>query len=216
MRIKMLWVLTVTTMAMTTMAVAAVRVDEIPKYDASKYSQKVTGCDLLAGHPKDPYKVVVGLEKMDMDLPGAIGACRAAVARDPTNPRLNYQLARVYGYSGMGEKAYPYRDTALAAGYPQSVMVYGLLHMTGQNKARKDKCLAGELLHRSALLYGRGQINFVLWSLRGEFAGCSVKQDPKEMLEFLEAADQHASNYLQKTVIEMAREQVKALMEGKR
>ena len=71
---KMLWVL-----AVTTMTVGAVRADEILKYDPSKYSQKVTGCDLLAGHPNDPYKVVVGLEKRDMDLPGAIGACQAAV-----------------------------------------------------------------------------------------------------------------------------------------
>lgn len=207
---KMLWVL-----AVTTMTVGAVRADEILKYDPSKYSQKVTGCDLLAGHPNDPYKVVVGLEKRDMDLPGAIGACQAAVERDPKNPRLNYQLARVYGYSGLGEKGYLYRDVALAADYPQAVMVYGLLHMTGQNKARKDKCLAGELLRRSALVYDRGQINFVLWSLRGEFAGCGVKQDPKEMLELLEAADRQASNYLQKTVIEMAREQVTARMEKK-
>lgn len=204
-KIKMLCVL-----AMTTMVVGAVRADDKPRYDPTRYSQKVTGCDVLAGHPLDPYKVVVGLEKRDMDLPAAIGACQAAVERDPTNPRLNYQLARVYGYSGMGEKGFRYREVALAADYPQAVQVYGLLHMTGQNHATKDKCLAGELLRRSSVVYERGQINFVLWSLRGEFAGCSVKQDPKEMAKLLDKADEQASNYLQKTVIEMARELLKA------
>lgn len=115
-KIKMLWAL-----ALSTMIAGAVGATEMPKYDPTKYSQKVTGCDLLAGHPNDPHKVVVGLEKRDMDLPAAIAACKVAVERDPTNPRLNYQLGRALGYSGLGSQAGSYRQAALATGYPQEI-----------------------------------------------------------------------------------------------
>jgi len=185
--------------------------DELLKFDASRYSQQVTGCDLLAAHPDDPYKVAPGLKQSQIDLPTAIGACLAAVARDPENPRLNYQLGRVYGYSGQGEKATPYRDAALAADYPQALFVYGYLHLMGENKATKDACLAGELLRRSAL-YGRiaGQIGFPFWSLKGEFAGCPVKQDYGEMLEFLRAADGQTGDFYQETAIELLQNEIMA------
>lgn len=180
-------------------------------FDASKYSQVVTGCDILASHPDDPNHVAPGLEKPEMDLPTAIGACQAAVARDPSNPRLNYELGRSYGYSGLGEKAAPYRDTALAADYPQALFVYGYLHLTGMNKATKDVCLAGDLIRRSAL-YGRiaGQIGFPFWSLKGTFAGCSVKQDPREMLEFLEAAHEQTRDFYRQTAIELLQDKINA------
>ncbi|MGE0580611.1 MAG: hypothetical protein AB7P31_00555 [Steroidobacteraceae bacterium] len=196
-----------------TLAVAPAFADELLKFDASKYSQAVTGCDLLAAHPDDPYKVAPGLQKPQMDLPAAIGACQAAVARDPANPRLNYQLGRVYGYSGLGEKAAPYRDAALAADYPQALFVYGFLHLDGENKATKDPCLAGELMRRSAL-YGRiaGQVGFPFWSLKGRFVGCAVKQDPREMLEFLEAADRQTTDFYRETAIELLQDRIKAQM----
>ncbi|MCW5572725.1 MAG: hypothetical protein KIT37_06805 [Steroidobacteraceae bacterium] len=189
----------------------AAQADEPLKFDASRYSQQVTGCDLLAAHPDDPNKVAPGLKQSQIDLPAAIGACQAAVARDPQNPRLNYQLGRVYGYSGQGEKAAPYRDAALAADYPQALFVYGYLHLLGENKATRDVCLAGELLRRSAL-YGRiaGQIGFPFWSLKGEFAGCAVRQDYDEMLQFLSAADEQTGDFYQETAIELLQNAIKA------
>lgn len=192
-------------------AQAQVRTADDPfRFDPSKYSQKVTGCDVLASHPMDPHRVAVGLEKSDMDLPAAIAACEAAVERDPTNPRLNYQLARSYGYAGQGEKAGPYRKVALEADYPQAVQVAALLAFSGQNKAPKDKCFSGELFRRSAVVYNRGHLNFVLWALRGEFDGCPVKQDPEEMARLLDAAERQTSQDLQKTFIAMTRELLRA------
>lgn len=186
--------------------------EETYKFDTSKYSQKATGCDVLASHPDDPYKVAAGVKQSAVDLPTAIGACEAAVARDPQNPRLNYQLGRVYGYSGQGEKATPYRELALAADYPQALFVYGYLHLLGENKAAKDPCRAGDLLRRSAQ-YGRiaGQIGFPFWSLKGEFKGCAVKQDYAEMLQFLNAADEQTGDFYQETAIELLRGEINAL-----
>jgi len=184
-------------------------------FDPSKYSQEVTECDLLASHPDDPHHVAPGRERKDIDLPAAIVACEAAVKNDPGNPRLNYQLARVYGYSGMGEKSIPYRAAAVDADYPQSLFVVGYLHLLGLNKQPQDTCRAAELIRRSAQ-QGRlaGQVGFVRWSLNGTFDGCAVKQDPAEMLGFLEAGSkQTGGDFYKNQLIEVLQEQVRAHME---
>ena len=95
------------------------------RWDSSAYSQVVTSCDLEAAHGNDPHAVAPGVSQAEMDFDGAIEACEAAVAADPDNPRLQYQLARVYVYSGQGEKAEPHMEAATAAEYPQALFVNG-------------------------------------------------------------------------------------------
>lgn len=176
------------------------------RFDPSKYSQVVTGCDRLAAHPDDPNKVSPGYEKVDIDLPAAIAACELAVARDPGNPRLRYQLGRVYGYSGLGEKSGVHREAAVAADYPQALYVIGLLYMNGQNKAPRDPCRGAELVHRSAL-FGRfaGLVSYPMWVMQGRFAGCATPQDPQQMRAFLEQASRQTSDFYQQSLIEVLR-----------
>ena len=172
------------------------------KFDSSKYSQSVTGCDRLASHPDDPLRVAPGVERGEIDLPAAIAACELAVARDPANPRLRYQLGRVYGYSGQGEKGFEHREAAVATNYPQALFVIGYLHLEGMNKARKDACRAAELIHRSAL-YGRfaGLVGYPMWVMQGRFAGCSAPQDSKEMQGFLDEAAAQTSDFYKQSLI---------------
>lgn len=193
---------------------AALAAGEFVPFDASKYSQTVTECDRLAAHPDDPYHVTPGKERKDIDLPAAIAACEEAVRKDPGNPRLNYQLARVYGYSGMGEKAIPYRAAAVDADYPQSLFVVGYLHLLGLNQQPQDTCRAAELIRRSAQQNRlAGQVGFVRWSLNGTFAGCPVRQDPAEMLGFLEAAKkQVGGDFYKGQLVDLLTEQVQARM----
>jgi hypothetical protein len=176
------------------------------RFDPSRYSQAVTGCDRLAAHPDDPNKVSPGFEKVDIDLPAAIVACELAVARDPGNPRLRYQLGRVYGYSGQGEKAGVHREAAVAADYPQALYVIGLLYMNGQNKAPKQPCRGAELVHRSAL-FGRfaGLVSYPMWVMQGRFAGCPTSQDPQQMRGFLDQASRQSSDFYQQSLIEVLR-----------
>jgi len=193
----------------------ALSAEDFTPFDPAKYSQEVTECDRLASHPDDPYHVAPGRERKDIDLPAAMAACEEAVKKDPGNPRLNYQLARVYGYSGVGEKAIPYRAAAVAADYPQSLFVVGYLHLLGLNEQPQDTCRAAELIRRSAQ-QGRlaGQVGFVRWSLNGTFQDCEVRQDPAEMLGFLEAAKQQVgSDFYQNQLVDILTEQVKARME---
>jgi len=183
---------------------------EVQPFDPAKYSQQVTECDRLASHPEDPFHVAPGIAREAIDLDAAIAACERAVRSDPGNPRLQYQLARVYGYSGMGEKAIPHRAAAVAADYPQALFVVGFLHLYGLNKQPQDTCRAAELIHRSAQ-QGRlaGQVGFVRWALDGTFDGCAVRRDPQEMRSFLAAARMQAGgDFYKGLLIDVLQEQV--------
>ena len=182
------------------------------RFDPSGFSQEVTQCDRLAAHPLDPFKVGAGVSQSAVDLAAAVPACEAAVAADPDNPRLNYQLARVYGYSGQGQKAYPHRAAAVAADYPQSLFVVGYLHMFGLNAQPLDVCRGGELIRRSAL-YGRssGLVGFPRYALQGLYEGCAVPVERDELLDFLGyAAGLFGTDYYRGMLVEILSEQVRA------
>jgi hypothetical protein len=184
------------------------------RFDPSKYSQVPTACDVLASHPDDPNRVAPGRDRTEIakDFPGAIAACRSAVDRDPENPRLQYQLARVLGYSGQGKLAMPHRAKAVDGRYPQALFVVGFLYLTGQNENPKDPCRAGELMRESAV-EGRiaGQIGFPRYAMQGLFDGCDVNVERTELLGFLDgAARQVAGDYYRTMLVELVRESVNA------
>ncbi len=181
-------------------------------YDVSDYSQTPTECDRLASHPLDPFKVADGVSQSGVDFDAAIPACEAAVKADPDNPRLNYQLARIYGYSGQGEKAYPYRAAAVAADYPQSLFVVGFLHMYGLNEQPLDVCRGGELIHRAAL-YGRSSalVGYPRYVLQGLYDDCDLPMQRDELLAFLaHERGNFGSDYYRGMLVDMLEEQVTA------
>ena len=189
---------------------------EAPRYDAAKYSQLPTACDVLASHPDDPGRVAPGRTQKQIaeDYPGTIAACRNALERDPDNPRLHYQLARVLGYSGQGKLAMPHRARAIEARYPQGLFVNGFLYLTGLNENPKDVCRAGELIRASAV-EGRlaGQVGYPYYLLEGTFDGCTgIQADKVELLGFLDAAQrQVGGDFYQGLLIDLLRDEVNGL-----
>ncbi len=191
---------------------------KIARFDPANFSQKPTECDRLASHPDDPYKVSPGISSSNVDRAAAIVACKIDVEADPENPRLRYQLARAYGYSGMGEKAMEHRMKAVAAGYPQSLFVIGYLYLNGETIA-KDVCRGAELIHESAKV-GRfaGLVAYPQYILDGTFDACDMPADPEELLGFLETAQEQAKDYYRELLVTSlkarlaAREDLKAEM----
>ncbi len=149
----------------------------------------VTECDRLAAHPEDPDRVAPGVPQAQVDTARAIAACQAAVAADPKNPRLNYQLARALGYAGRGREAGPYREAAVAGNYPQALFVVGFIHLFGLNDAERDPCRAADLIRRSADA-GRlaGLLGYPAYLLTGRFAGCPADLPKAQLLGYLERA----------------------------
>jgi tetratricopeptide (TPR) repeat protein len=176
----------------------------ISPFDPSKYSQVPTECDRMASHPEDPNRVSEGRERPEIDLPKAIEICRAAVAADPRNPRLNYLLGRVLGYSGRGSEALANRQAAVDADYPQALFVIGYITVFGFNQQPKDVCKGAELIRRSAF-QGRmaGQLGFPSYVVAGLFDACPVRKDATEMLGFIDAAKkQMKGDYYQQLLAE--------------
>jgi hypothetical protein len=191
--------------------------EEIRPFDPAKYSQEVTECDRLAAHPQDPHRVALGREQSQIDLPKAIEACRAAVAGDPGNPRLNYQYARVLGYGGRGADGIPNREKAVAADYPQALFVVGFISLFGMNQQPKDVCRGAELIRRSAHQNRlAGQLGFTRYALTGMFDACPVKKDWNEMLGFLAAArKQIQGDFYQGLLVDALEEDVRARLAKK-
>jgi hypothetical protein len=178
-------------------------VSAIKTYDPAAWSRAPTDCDRLAAHPDDPEKVSPGVAQPAMDIPAAIAACDAAVKTDPTHPRLNYQLARAYGYAGRHSDGAPFRQTALMAGYPQSLFVVGFVMVTGWGGAEKDPCTAAELIRKSAHA-GRkaGLVGYPHYAVNGVFDGCATRPDKAEMLGFLDRARPLAAGYYEQLLLE--------------
>jgi TPR repeat protein len=175
---------------------------EFEDYDFSRWSQEVTECDRQASHGRDPGHVAPAVTSSTMDKPAAIAACREAVAADPENPRLNYQLGRAYGYSGMGEEAMPYRLKALEQDYPQSLFVIGYLYLIGRT-IDQDTCQALELWIRGAK-YRRlaALVSLPRHYMQGDFDECGVEIPNADLRDYLEEADRLTSDYYQEMLIE--------------
>jgi TPR repeat protein len=173
----------------------AVHAVEFEDYDFSRWSQAVTGCDMLAAHARDPGHVGTPATSSTMDKEAAIAACHVAVKADPDNPRLNYQLGRAYGYSGRGEEAMPYRLKALEADYPQSTFVIGYLYLIGRT-IEQDTCKALELWQRSA--HHRRLAALIALPrhyLRGDFDKCGVEISPGDLRAYLEEAKKVSDDF---------------------
>ena len=164
-------------------------------YDYTRFSQDVTECDRLASHGRDPGHVAPAVSSSGMDKPAAIAACQRAVAADPDNPRLNYQLGRAYGYSGRGEEAMPYRLKALEVDYPQSLFVIGYLYSIGRT-IEPDICKTYELWQRAAR-YRRlaALVALPRHSLRGDFDACGPVIPPEDLRAYLNGAKSQSSDY---------------------
>jgi len=168
---------------------------EFEDYDYDRWSRTVTECDLLAAHGRDPGHVAPGVSRGEMDTEGAIAACTAAVAADPDNPRLNYQLGRAYGYSGRGEEAMPYRMKAVDQDYPQSLFVIGYLYLLGQT-IEQEPCATRELWVRSAR-YQRlaALVALPRHELDGDFADCGAPLPSEDLRAYLERARTLSDDY---------------------
>lgn len=200
------------TAAAASAQVASFDLAAIKTYDRAAYSRAVTPCDRAAAHPNDPEKVTPGLEREAIDIPRAIKLCAKAVAADPDNPRLNYQLARLYGYSGRHAEGEPYRLKALLAGYPQSLFVTGYILTIGWEGVPKDACLGAELVLKSAQAKRfAGLVGFPHYVVNGAYDGCPVRKDKAEMAGFLKEAKPLASDFYERILIENLEARVAAL-----
>ena len=166
-----------------------------------------TACDWLAAHPLDPDRIVAGVPTSQVDLAAAISACEAALKDDPENPRLTYQLARVYFYDDRTADAVRTITRAAQAGHRQAQFVLGALIANRRPDAPTNVCEAEHWWALSAKA-GRAaaEVAYVRHATKGLFADCTVGATADDMLVFLDSAAEKDSNYYLKLLIEDLRE----------
>ena len=153
-------------------------------------AETITRCDELVSHPLDPDRVTTGVSSSAVPAADGIAACREAVASDPDNPRLNYQLGRVLYYDGQTDKAIPHLEQAAAAGYRQAEFVLGYVYDGGRNGAEDNVCRT-EALWLSSARHGRlaALVSYPHHVVRGRFDDCEIQADELEMMNFLEQGE---------------------------
>jgi tetratricopeptide (TPR) repeat protein len=149
----------------------------------------VTDCDRLAANPPDPDRVTAGVERRDVDLPGAIAACLEARRAHPQEARFSYQLGRVYFYDGQTDKALESFQHAIDLNYRQAKFLVGLIMSRGYEGVPADICRVERLWRSSAEQnHANAQVSYVHFALMGRFDGCDDSADTEQMRLFLEGA----------------------------
>jgi TPR repeat protein len=111
---------------------------------------EVTPCDLWAADPFDPQRVTAGIEWGLVNTRQALRACASAVAEQPDDPRLNFQLGRALDVAERFEEAMSFYQRAADAGYPAALKNIGFMYRTARGVPR-DFERAAEYYFMSAL-----------------------------------------------------------------
>lgn len=160
----------------------------------------ITECDVLVSHGEDPDRIAPGVD--DVLLVAGRAACEDAVAKDPENPRLRYQLGRVLFYSGEAQASLPHLEFAAQAGSEQAQFVLGYITDEGLQGIAKDPCKVEDLWVRSAR-QGRfaARVSYPRHVAHGKFDACTIQASPEEIRGFLSAAADQAGDYYQQLLV---------------
>lgn len=173
-----------------------------------------TECDRLAGHPSDPDKVVEGVSQAQvLSWPNAaVRSCEMAVAAEPGNARVRYQLGRVLFYTGRPADALPHLEASAAARHRQAQFVLGLFYTDGvKDVLEADACRAMALWQDAAVRdHFAARVALSRDFVRGAYDGCEGRPSQEQVAGFLDSAGKEARDYYQRLLISWAREMLAA------
>jgi uncharacterized protein len=103
-----------------------------PVFAQETKDKAAASCDQLASSPLDPaVPLGTGVRFEDVDADAAIGACVDAVAANPDNAKLRFQLARAYDVAEQFDKAIAEYRAAADQGYALALSSLGSLYEGG-------------------------------------------------------------------------------------
>jgi len=86
----------------------------------------ITECDRLAAHPKDPNREGPGVALDKIDVPAAIASCGHALAQNPNNPRVTFNLGRANERAGRLDETVRLFRLAADQGYARAQFNLGV------------------------------------------------------------------------------------------
>jgi ketosteroid isomerase-like protein len=147
-----------------------------------------TKCDQLTASKYDRTRLAKPVAREDMDVAAAIKQCEADLAALPGDPRVLFQLGRIYGYAGDKDKTLAARRAAAAAGNHNAIFLLAYLDFV----AAKDdgaRCAAAKGMRLAA---DRGnysaQLTYASYFLEGKLAACADIASPTEIAAYVKAA----------------------------
>lgn len=147
-----------------------------------------TACDRMAASRYDRTRLAPPVARADMDVPKVIAQCEADLKANPGDPRILFQLGRVYGYAGDAARTRAIREAAAAAGNHNAIFLLGYLDW---NAAKDDpaRCAAARTMKLAA---DRGnysaQLTYASLWLEGRFERCADAAAKSEVTAYVRAA----------------------------
>jgi ketosteroid isomerase-like protein len=149
---------------------------------------EVTQCDRLTASRYDRTRLAPPVARDAMDVPAAIAQCEADLARFPDDPRLNFQLGRIYGYAGDRTKTLAARRAAARAGNHNAIFLLAYLDWT----AAKDETARCTAARDMKLAADRGnysaQLTYASFFLEDKFKACPEVATRGEVSGYIAAA----------------------------
>lgn len=145
-------------------------------------------CDRLTASRYDRTRLAPPVARADIDVPKAIAVCEADLAKLPGDPRLHFQLGRLYGYAGDAAKTLYHRRAAADAGNHNAIFLLGYLDFA---VAKDDaaRCTAARAMKLAA---DRGnysaQLTYASYLLEGKLQPCADRASRAEAAAYVAAA----------------------------
>lgn len=153
--------------------------------------QFVNRCDQLAAHPDDPRRPpeVSGTTMNNIDAEEAIPVCLEALAREPENPRIIYQLGRAHLKAEDFSLARRHFLRAAEFKYAAAIFSLGALFEFGEGVEKNEK-QAAEFYHRAIEL---GSLAAQVQLARLYREGLGVEKDLALSVELLRAPSEQGN-----------------------
>ena len=166
---------------------AAAAYETPARWDPQSRTEAVA-CDRLSASHYDRTRLAPGVARADIDVPQAIAVCEADLARLPGDPRLLFQLGRLYGYAGDKGRTLAFRRAAAAAGNDNAIFLLGYLDFA----VATDDAARCAAARRMKLAADRGnysaRITYPSYVIEGKLAACPNRGSIPEFRAYLAAA----------------------------
>ncbi len=136
----------------------------------------VTDCDLYAADPNDPQRVVPGVTNGLVNVRDGLRSCGYALAADPSNPRLQFQLARVLEIAKRYDWAEHFYELASQQQYSAAFVNLGYMARAGIGREVDYKRALDFYMKAAPLGNLRARTNVGTAYIRGQ----GVPQNPEE------------------------------------
>lgn len=163
---------------------------------------EVTACDRMTTSRYDRTRLAPPIARDAIDVPVAIKQCEADLIKFPNDPRINFQLGRLYGYAGDKQKTLASREAAAAAGNHNVIFLLGYLDWV----AAKDDAARCTAASEMKLAADRGnysaQITYATYFNEGRFKTCEGQASKAEVVAYVAAAKPAVDGFFETRLVE--------------